>query len=223
MRTPPNSSALLSMLGLSLLVSACAGRAGDGGFSSDDDDDATSDDDDATSDDDDDTTDVPFGPENQWSHAMEGDVPDDLGDDTGIGVGEVISDFTLVDQNGDEVQLYQFYGKVIQLILFAEWCGPCRDEEPLVEQTWQELEGDGVVVLAVMFEDYGGAPPEVEDLQNWINDFGSTHPLVAGPGNLDPMLQGGFPTLPVIGRDMRLLTPDNFPFSADALRTYAAQ
>lgn len=194
-----------------LVLSACTAprSGGGGGGAGDDDDDAT-------------PASVPFGPENEWFHAETSAVPEDL-EGTGIGVGDVIADFVLMDQNGDDVQLYQFYGQVIQLILFAEWCGPCREEEPLVESTWVDLQDDGVVILAVMFEDYATQVPEEEDLDNWINDFGSTHPLVAGPGELAAMLNGGFPTLPVIGRDMRLINPDNFPFNADALAGYAAE
>ena len=30
------------------------------------------------------------------------------------------------DQKGDEVELYQFYGKVVVLDLFAEWCATCQ-------------------------------------------------------------------------------------------------
>jgi cytochrome oxidase Cu insertion factor (SCO1/SenC/PrrC family) len=39
----------------------------------------------------------------------------------GTGVGDLACNFTLQDQNGDEVELYQFTGKVILLDLFAEW------------------------------------------------------------------------------------------------------
>jgi len=69
---------------------------------------------------DDDTSYVPepFGPDNTWWHADAADVPDDLVG-TGWDVGDVAPDFTLLDQFGDEVQLYQFYGQVIVLDIFA--------------------------------------------------------------------------------------------------------
>lgn len=61
-----------------------------------------------------------YGPENSWWHALEDEVPGDLAG-TGYREGDIAYDFTVVDQFGDEVQLYQFYGQVIVLDLFAEW------------------------------------------------------------------------------------------------------
>ena len=69
---------------------------------------ATGDDDDNDDAGDDDTTaePQPYGPENSWWHALADDVPADL---------------ALGDQFGDEVELYQFYGQVIVIDLFAYW------------------------------------------------------------------------------------------------------
>ncbi len=61
-----------------------------------------------------------YGPENQWWHALAQDVPADL-TGTGWSVGDVAPNFTLTDQNGDEVELYQFYGRTVLLDLFAYW------------------------------------------------------------------------------------------------------
>ncbi len=90
--------------------------------SGDDDDD--DDDDSAVGDDDagDDDTSAPayYGPENSWWHAYEDDVPADLAG-TGWSNGDIATNFTLTDQFGDEVELYQFYGQVIVLDVFAYW------------------------------------------------------------------------------------------------------
>jgi cytochrome oxidase Cu insertion factor (SCO1/SenC/PrrC family) len=61
-----------------------------------------------------------YGPDNAWWHANASDVPEGLSG-TGWGVGDTAHNFTLVDQNGDEVELYQFYGRVVLLDLFADW------------------------------------------------------------------------------------------------------
>jgi len=84
-----------------------------------DDDDVVGDDDSA-GDDDDTVAPAQYGPENTWWHAMEADVPTDLAG-TGWATGDVATNFTLVDQFGDEVELYQFYGQVIVLDVFAYW------------------------------------------------------------------------------------------------------
>ena len=61
-----------------------------------------------------------YGPENSWWHASLSDVPGDL-EGTGYGNGDIAYNFTLNDQFGDEVELYQFYGQVIVLDVYAEW------------------------------------------------------------------------------------------------------
>ncbi len=62
----------------------------------------------------------PYGPENAWWHADEEDVPADL-EGTGYSTGDVPYNFTMLDQNGDEVELYQFLGQVVVLDVYAEW------------------------------------------------------------------------------------------------------
>jgi len=99
------------------------------GTDSDDDDDTSGgagDDDDDTSGgpgDDDDTgggSSTPFGPSNNWWHADTSDVPFSLSG-TGWSAGDTAYDFTGIDQFGDTVQLYQFYGQVILIDIFAFW------------------------------------------------------------------------------------------------------
>jgi len=63
---------------------------------------------------------VEYGPENSWFHAMVSDVPVGL-EGTGYRAGDIAYNFTLQDQFGQEVELYQFYGQVIVLDAFAEW------------------------------------------------------------------------------------------------------
>ncbi len=100
---------------------------GDDDVSDDDagDDDLSDDDvsDDDTGDDDlgdDDIGGNPYGPPNSWFHADEADVPPGLSG-TGWSNGAIAHDFTLIDQHGDQVELYQFYGTVIVLDLFTYW------------------------------------------------------------------------------------------------------
>ncbi len=82
----------------------------------DDDDDAGGDDDTG----DDDAAPNEFGPENSWWHALEDDIPEGLAG-TGYSAGDIAHDWTLLDQEGNQVQLYQFFGKVIVLDLFTGW------------------------------------------------------------------------------------------------------
>jgi len=62
----------------------------------------------------------PYGPDNSWFHAESSAIPDGLAG-TGRSVGDIAENFTLVDQFGQEVELYQFFGQVVVLDAFAEW------------------------------------------------------------------------------------------------------
>ena len=70
--------------------------------------------------DDDPQASAPYGPENSWWHADEADVPAEL-EGTGYKEGDIAYNFQLTDQFGDDMELYQFYGQVIVLDVFAEW------------------------------------------------------------------------------------------------------
>lgn len=63
---------------------------------------------------------TPYGPENSWYHASESEVPSGL-EGTGRGAGDIAYNLNLSDQFGDDVELYQFYGNVVVLDLYAEW------------------------------------------------------------------------------------------------------
>jgi len=47
--------------------------------------------------------------------------PDGLADDEGLEEGDVMENFTLVDQFGEEVELHHFYGNVVVVESAAEW------------------------------------------------------------------------------------------------------
>jgi thiol-disulfide isomerase/thioredoxin len=158
-----------------------------------------------------------YGPDNAWWHAPADSVPAELSGGAHR-VGETLGNFTLTDQNGDQVELYQFYGKVVQLVLFAEWCGPCNAEAPEIEAAAADLLDEDIVVVSVMVQQNDGSVPDAAALGRWVDRYSVTHPLLAGTSDLEAMLQGGFPTLPVADSSMTIVTLDNFPFDPDYLR-----
>jgi peroxiredoxin len=62
-------------------------------------------------------------------------------------------DFSLEDPAGTPVSLRDFRGKLVLLNFWATWCIPCRAEMPAMQQLYQESQEQGLVVVAVNFQD----------------------------------------------------------------------
>jgi peroxiredoxin len=61
--------------------------------------------------------------------------------------------FELKDPAGKPLNVKDFRGKVVFLNFWATWCPPCIEEMPAMEKLHQELEKDGLVMLAVNFQE----------------------------------------------------------------------
>ena len=61
--------------------------------------------------------------------------------------------FELKDRAGKPLNVKDFRGKVVFLNFWATWCPPCIEEMPAMEKLHQELEKDGLVMLAVNFQE----------------------------------------------------------------------
>lgn len=89
----------------------------------------------------------------------------------GLSQGQTAPDFTLTDQNGDNVKLSDYRGKKVILNFWATWCPPCRAEMPHMQE-FHENNADGdVVILAVNLtaQDNGE-----EAIRSFIDEFGLT-------------------------------------------------
>ncbi|MGH7928304.1 MAG: TlpA family protein disulfide reductase [Candidatus Binatia bacterium] len=63
------------------------------------------------------------------------------------------SEFDLKDPAGKQISLSELAGKVVFLNFWATWCLPCIEEMPAMEKLHQKLEKDGLVILAVNFQE----------------------------------------------------------------------
>ncbi len=114
-------------------------------------------------------------PDNDWSVS---EPPSNLVGE-GFSVGDVPHDFRLVDQFGDEVSLWQFYGSVVLLDISTMWCGPCQHIAQDVNETWLDYRDEGFMYITVLPEDLEGGSVGAEDLTAWSDGYGIEAPVLA--------------------------------------------
>ncbi|HEX7375248.1 MAG TPA: TlpA disulfide reductase family protein, partial [Steroidobacteraceae bacterium] len=66
--------------------------------------------------------------------------------------GTAAPDFSLPARDGTTVKLSALKGQVVMLNFWATWCGPCRQEMPLLGQLQTRYEPLGFTVLGVNVE-----------------------------------------------------------------------
>ena len=62
-------------------------------------------------------------------------------------------DFTLKTSNGSNLRLGEQRGNVVMINFWASWCGPCRQEMPLLDQMYQQFKPLGFTILGVNVEE----------------------------------------------------------------------
>jgi cytochrome c biogenesis protein CcmG, thiol:disulfide interchange protein DsbE len=91
-------------------------------------------------------------------------------------VGHPAPDFTLVMLNtpsleNGKLSLSSFRGKPVVLNFWASWCQPCKEELPLLENTWKQLQAQhkGIVFLGINFQESS------TDAARFLQQYGITY------------------------------------------------
>ena len=62
------------------------------------------------------------------------------------------TDFTLKSRDGKNIKLSELRGQVVMINFWASWCGPCRQEMPLLEALHKKYSALGFTLLGVNVE-----------------------------------------------------------------------
>jgi len=81
-------------------------------------------------------------------------------------------DFTLPARDGGTVRLSDLRGQVVMINFWATWCGPCRQEMPLLEQLSAKYEPLGFTLLGVNVE------PDSKSAQDWLEGVPVSFPIL---------------------------------------------
>ena len=110
--------------------------------------------------------------------------------------------FTLarLDRPG-RLSLTSLRGKAVVVNFWASWCRPCKEELPVLEQTWRRYRDRGLVVVGIDAQDFSG------DAKRFARKYGITYPIVHdGPGaTLGRYGVTGFPETFFVDRTGRLV------------------
>lgn len=87
---------------------------------------------------------------------------------------QIVPDFTVTDQDRNQVSLHNFLGKPIILNFWASWCGPCKSEMPDFEDAYK-FYGEDIHFLIVNMTD--GSRETVETAADYITQQGYTFPV----------------------------------------------
>lgn len=106
-------------------------------------------------------------------------------------------DFTLKSLEGSNLRLEEYRGQVVLINFWASWCGPCRQEMPLLDRLHQRYVDTGFAVLGINVE---GEEAPAREL---IDKIPVTFPVLIDEGQLVSELYKleAMPSTVVVDRD----------------------
>jgi len=92
-------------------------------------------------------------------------------------MNEAAPDFTLKSLGGENLKLSEMAGNVVLINFWASWCGPCREEMPLLNALHNKYEPLGFTVWGVNVEENSA------NAQGFLNDFPVDFPILLDDTN----------------------------------------
>ncbi len=109
-------------------------------------------------------------------------------------------DFTLKSLSGKNLKLSEMAGNVVLINFWASWCGPCREEMPLLNRLHNKYRPLGFTVLGVNVEE------QSDMARGFLKDFPVDFPILLDNKNQVSKLYQvvAMPTTVVVDRDGKM-------------------
>ena len=91
---------------------------------------------------------------------------------TAFELNQPAPDFTLKSMDGDNIKLSEMAGNVVLINFWASWCGPCREEMPLLNSLHNKYEPLGFAVFGVNVEE------DIDQAKAFLRDFPVDFPVL---------------------------------------------
>lgn len=106
-------------------------------------------------------------------------------------------DFTLNSRSGKNLRLSDYRGNVVLLNFWASWCGPCRQEMPLLEGMYKKYKKLGFTILGVNVEQ------DSSKAKSYLSDISVSFPILYDNANTASKLYNvsAMPTTIIIDRN----------------------
>ena len=107
------------------------------------------------------------------SEDKETSAPSDTAEN-GETAADTAPDFTMLDMEGNEVKLSDFFGTPIVLNFWASWCPPCKAELPDFDDACKKYDGEVVFLMVNMTDNQ---METVEVAKDFIKTYGYDFPV----------------------------------------------
>ena len=86
--------------------------------------------------------------------------------------GQTAPDFALKSATGENLRLSEYRGDVVMINFWATWCGPCRQEMPLLDDLYGRYQRVGFSLLGVNIDD------DSRRAMQMVEELGVTFPVL---------------------------------------------
>ncbi len=86
--------------------------------------------------------------------------------------GQTAPDFVLKSATGENLRLSEYRGDVVMINFWATWCGPCRQEMPLLDELYGRYQRVGFNLLGVNIDD------DSRRAMAMVNELGISFPVL---------------------------------------------